>query len=236
MIHCGPALFREVLTAHASWLLTGLLTVLAVPALSRAAGPETRDYRVLVDGKPAGAAHMTFHQKDDGSTTVNCETDVKVKFLVFSYKYTYRGREVWKGGRLQSFTSSCTDDGKDFRVSATAEDDKVRLRINAAGQPEERVVAGDVWLSSYWRQPDAKVVDKTIPIVDADNGRDLSSKVVNVGMEQLTVAGQEQQVHHYRLEGKTSADLWYDSANRLVKQDWVEQKHRTVVELVGIRH
>lgn len=30
-------------------------------------------------------------------------------------------------------------------------------------------------------------------------------------------------------------DLWYDDAQRLVREEWVEQGHRTVVELTRVR-
>ena len=40
-----------------------------------------------------------------------------------------------------------------------------------------------------------------------------------------------------RLAGKNiGIDLWYDEPGRLVRQEWVEDGHRTVVELTGVRH
>src|ERR1700692_1039401 len=84
-----------------SRLLAALLAMLARPIAGWAADQETRDFRVLVDGKPRGEAHMTFNRQDDGTITMSCDTDVQVRFLLITYKYSYRGREVWKNGRVQ---------------------------------------------------------------------------------------------------------------------------------------
>lgn len=222
------------LVSVTSWLLLAALLLWgACPALIRAAADvETRDFQVLVDGKPAGEAHMTFQRQEDGTTIMSADTDVRVQIVpFFTYKYSYRGREVWKDGRLQRFDSTCTDDNKRYTVAAIAENDNLRLKVN----DQERNVRGDVWLTSYWKKPDARLHNQTVPIIDADNGRDLSAQIVYVGVEERNVAGQMLQVHHYRLTGKVSADLWYDGADRLVRQDFVEQGHRTLIEMVRLR-
>jgi len=232
---CLSLRFRPVSAARRPWLLAVMLALMTLPAMARAADVETRDLRIFVDNKNAGDAHMTFNRSDDGTLTMSCDTDVFVKIFFITYRYKYRGREVWKDGRVHSFASNCNDDGKLFEVAAAAKDEKLRVRVKSEAGEEEREVPGDVWLSSYWKQPDPKVVNKTIPIIDADNGRDVNAKVVYVGAEQRTVAGQIQPVQHYRLEGKNNIDLWYDATGRLVRQDWLEQNHRTILELVRIR-
>jgi hypothetical protein len=42
-------------------------------------------------------------------------------------------------------------------------------------------------------------------------------------------------LNHYRLTGKMNIDLWYDGSERLVRQEWLEQGHKTVVELIRVR-
>jgi hypothetical protein len=199
---------------------------------ARAADTETRDFSVSVDGKRAGSASMTIGRADDGTITVAADTEVRVTVLgINAYKYSYRGKETWKDGLLQKFESTCNDDGKRFVVTAAAEAEGIRVKVNN----QERMVPANVWLSSYWSRPDKKVHDQTIPIVDADTGRDLEAKVTCVGQEQLNLAGQAQNVTHYKLTGKANVDLWYDADNRLVRQEWVEDGHKTLVELSKIR-
>jgi hypothetical protein len=197
-----------------------------------AADTETRDFHVYVDGKRAGGASMTIARADDGTTTVAADTEVKVKVLgLVAYSYSYRGKETWKGGKLQKFESTCTDDGKTFVVSAAAEAEGIRVKVNN----RERMVSADIWLTSYWSRPDNKVLNQTIPIVDADNGCDLEAKVTYVGQEQLKLAGQALTVMHYKLVGTKNVDLWYDSSDRLVRQEWVEDGHKTLLELGKLR-
>jgi hypothetical protein len=221
--------------ARCNWF-PGVLcvVVLAAPTWSttHAADTETRDFNVFVDGKGAGSASMNIATADDGTTTVVADTSVKVTVLgLAAYKYSYHGQETWKGGKLQKFDSTCNDDGKKFTVSGAAETEGVRVKANN----QERMVSSDVWLSSYWSRPDKSVVDKTIPIIDADTGRSIDSKVTYVGVEKLNLAGQAQTVLHYKLSGKVNVDLWYDAADRVVRQEWVEDGHKTLLELSKLR-
>jgi hypothetical protein len=212
-------------------LLAGALVATAGAGTVRAADTETRDLVISVDGKRAGDVHMTFHRQDDGVTQVSVDTDVDVRILIVRYQYSYRGREIWKDGRLQRFSSRCNDNGKQYEVSAVAEEGSLRVRFNG----QERVMRPETWLTSYWTLPDAKLRDGVIPLLDADNGRELECRIQHVGAQQRAVMGQVQNVNHYRLTGKVQVDLWYDSTERLVRQEWLEDGHRTVLELARIR-
>jgi hypothetical protein len=212
-------------------VLAVLLAVGAGGSAVRAADLETRDFVVRVDGKPAGEYHLTLHRQEDGLTQVSGDTDVDIRILLIRYTYHYRGREVWKNGRLQSFASTCNDNGKHYEVSAVAEEAGLRVRVNG----QERMARPETWLTSYWTLPDAKVREGVVPLLDADNGRELDCRIQHVGTMQMPIAGQVQNVNHYRLTGKVQVDLWYDGADRLVRQEWMEEGHRTLLELVRIR-
>jgi hypothetical protein len=198
---------------------------------ARAGEREIRDYVVYVDGKPRGNALMDIAHQDDGTIQVACETDLTVQVLLVKYRYSYRGREVWKDGRLLRLDSSCNDDGKRFQVSAVAEANGLRVRVNG----QERLARADTWLTSYWTLPDAKLRDQLIPLMDADTGRDLPCRMQHVGVTQMPVAGEVQNVNHYHLTGKVEVDLWYDQAERLVRCEWMEDGHRTHFDLARIR-
>jgi hypothetical protein len=222
----GPAVRRSVL------LVAATLAVLTVAgAASRAAEIETRDFMVQVSGKPAGEVHMTIHKQDNGAVQVRCDTDIKVSLLIGTYKYVYRGLEVWKDQRLVRFESNTDDNGTRYIVSAFAEPAGLRIKVNNA----ERVVKQEVWLTSYWCLPDPKLRSNTIPLIDADTGKDLSGNLRFVANEKRRVAGQETTLNHYKLTGKVNVDLWYDGSERLVRQEWMEQGHKTVVELMRVR-
>jgi hypothetical protein len=212
------------------WLVLVGLVVCACGA--RGADVETREYRVLVDGKRAGDAQMTVHRADDGSVSMHCDTEISVKagpIRVYSYKY--RGREFWKNGLLQWFQSTCDDDGKHFDVKAESRNDGLHLWVNHA----ERIISSDVWLTSYWQEPDKKKDGTVLQLLDADCGKELQARLHLVATEQAAVLGKLQPVNHFELNGKTKVDLWYDGAGRLVRQEWIEDGHRTKLELKNIR-
>jgi len=218
-----------------TWSKTGPWLVCAVALLlganARAADTETRDFVVRVDGKPAGNAIMTFQRRDDGTTIVTCNTNVRVRVLIKTYVYTCQTRETWKDGRLQQLAGSCNDDGKQFQVSAVAQADGVHVRVNG----REHISKPEVWVSSYWTLPDAKLRDRVIPALEADNGRDMQGRLQFIGTVQIPVAGQMQNVQHYRFNGPTRIELYYDSAQRLVRREWVEEGHPTSLELARVR-
>jgi Domain of unknown function (DUF6134) len=207
-----------------------LASALCLGGRAGAAEVETRDFTVYVDSKKAGDVHMTINRQDDGATSVSCDTDVRVGAFITLYRYSYRGMEQWKDGVLQRFESKSNDNGKKYTVTAAKAEDGLHVRVNDV----EHIAPAEVCLTSYWMQPDAKLANQNMPILDADTGRDLQAKVEFVGPEKYGAEGQT--VQHVRLSGKGVAmDLWFDDAKRLVRQEWTEDGHRTLVDLNRVR-
>jgi hypothetical protein len=215
---------------RAGGLLAGFF--LSLCGAVRAGEIETRDFAVIVGGKPSGEVHMTIHKQDSGTISVRTDTDIKVSFGLITYKYSFRGLEEWKGRRLKRLDSSTDDNGKRFSVSAAPGDGGLKVKVNST----ERTVRAEAWTSTYWSLPDPKLRDAELAIIDSDSGRDLSGKLAYVATEKMRVAGQEVALNHYKLTGKElSVDLWYDGNDRLVRQEWVEQRQKTVLVLVRVR-
>ena len=213
------------------WLSAACLLVMAVAPSLRAAESETRDFMVRVDGKPCGNAVFTIQRQDDGTTVVTCDTNVVVKVLIKKYVYTCRSQETWKNGRLQQLSSQCNDDGKQYQVTGVAQTDGIHVRVNG----RENVVRPEAWVTSYWKLPDPKLRDQIIPTLEGDNGREMQGRLQYVGAAQIAVAGQLQNVHHYRYNGPTTIYLYYDANETLVRREWVEEGHPTVLELTRLR-
>jgi hypothetical protein len=212
-------------------LLCALMVLLSAAVAARAADSETREFVVKVDGKPSGYANMTIQRQDDGTTIFSCDTNVRVRVLIKTYVYNLQTSETWKDGRLQQLASQCNDDGKQFQVSANAQADGIHVSVNG----REHITKSEAWVSSYWTLPDAKLRDQAIAVVDADTGRDLQGRLQFIGTTQKSVGGQVQNVQHYRFNGPTRIELYYDAAQRLVHQEWVEDGHPTVLELARMR-
>lgn len=211
-------------------MLGSLALLAALTGPARAADIETRDFAVLVGNKPAGEVHMTIHRQDSGSISLRCDTDIKVTSGLVTYKYSYRGLEEWKDRRLVRLESNTDDNAKRFLVSAAQSADGLKVKVNNV----ERSIKADAWTSSYWCLPDPKL-HTALTILDADSGKDLEAKLTYVATEKHRVAGQEVTLNHYRLTGKVNVDLWYDGHQRLVRQEWMEQGHRTIMVLVRVR-
>ena len=85
----------------------------------------------------------------------------------------------------------------------------------------------------------AELAGRGIDMVDAPavgTSEDAKAgKLTFVAVEQRSVAGQMQNVNHFRLLGNNTVDLWYDAGGRLVRQEWTEQGHRTLLELARAR-
>src|SRR5262245_3261315 len=88
-----------------------LMVLLAVAPLARAAEEERRTFAVRVDNKPVGAHQLVIQSRDDGTVTVNSQADVTVRFALITYKYVFRGTEIWKEGKIQQLTTSTNDNG-----------------------------------------------------------------------------------------------------------------------------
>jgi len=212
-------------------LLCALAVLFSAVSGACAADSETREFVVKVDGKPSGYANMTIQRQDDGTTIVSCDTNVRVRVLIKTYVYTCKTQETWKAGHLQQLASQCNDDGKQFQVSAAAQADGIHVRVNG----REHITRAEAWVSSYWTLPDAKLREQPIPVLDADNGRNMQGRLQLIGTTQMNVAGQIQNVQHYRFNGPTRIELYYDAAQRLVHQQWVEDGHPTALELARVR-
>jgi Family of unknown function (DUF6134) len=224
-----------VVAQSASPLLVASFAVgLAVllPGFAAAADTETRDFAVHIDNKPAGDYHMTITRQDDGSATMTGQADIRCTFyFVKTYTYTYRGTEVWKGGRLLRLDSTCDDDGKKYTVNAVADGPMLRVKAN----DRTHNARGEVWVTSYWCLPSMDQRNRAVPLLDADTGRDINATLQYVDAKQVTVDGKPVDVAHWRLTGGVQVELFYDGRERLVREEFVEDGHRTTLELVRIR-
>src|SRR5262249_52100734 len=134
---------------------------------------------------------------------------------------------TWKDGRLQRFDSKTNDDGKGYNVTASLKGQNLEVQVNG----QKRVVAAGVWATTYWQQPPGQPHAQPMVILDADTGDTIASKLYLIGLEQLVVAGKPLNCTHYRVTSGMQAELWYDGQGRLVREEAVNDGHRTTLEL-----
>jgi hypothetical protein len=221
--------------ARQAWLslVAAAATLLTVGLSQAGAGDiEIRRFTVGVDGKKAGDYQMHIQRGADGTLTFSAQSEVRVTILAIPvYTYSYRAREVWKGGRLQSFESSGKEKSKEFNIRASL--DGSALRVVANGQ--ERRTRPDVWMTSCWQLPEARFRNNAVPLLGCDTGADLQGRLEFVAKEQIEIAGQTMSCAHYRVTKDVVHDVWYDAQERMVRDEWLSSGHRTVVEMTDIR-
>jgi Family of unknown function (DUF6134) len=219
------------------WLATSLVGgwMAVVGQTLQAAPPalEHREFTVLVDGRRAGEYHMTIRHSEDGTEVMTGQANVRVSYLagLKVYRYSYRGTETWKAGKLQRFESSANDDGKDLTVWAVAESDGLRAQANG----KDRFFRSDVWLTTFWHSPDPKFRNRAVPLMDADTGEELAAKLTYVGITPINIGGQVQNCAAYRVTGDTPWELWYDGQERLVRLKSISNGYKYELVLTSNR-
>jgi hypothetical protein len=217
---------------NGGWLVVGVVALIAGSGGASAANIEFRDFTVSVDGKGAGEYRMTITAQDNGTLVMTGKANVTVRKYFLTYTYSYSGVEVWQGKRLLRLESTANDNGKPYTLKAVAEGSA--LRVEANGQ--QRSSRPDVWTTTYWQLPEPRFRNGPVPLLDADTGRAIDGRMQNVGATQIQVAGAVQNCPHYRITGdKLQVDVWYDTQERMVRQESLEDGHLTVLELAGLR-
>ena len=208
------------------------LFALACPAY--ADDTEQREFSIFIDGKEAGATNMTLVQKDDGITYMSATLDVKFKHLVvLEYVIKAKTQEWWKDGRLVGMETSAIDNGKKTDVLiAVDNNNQLRMRVNGKDSP----INPDVWTNSFWRLADSRFHNKKVPILDVDSGKEHNTELKYVGMEKMPVGKQFVDCYRFLVPNAPGpVDLWFDKYHRLVRQEFTEQGHKTIVQLVSIK-
>lgn len=208
-----------------------IVAVFAFASFAHGAGEELRTFAVTVDKKPSGTHLISIQSGADGTQTITTQADVTVKILFITYKYVFRGIESWKEGRLYQLSTTTDDNGKKHSVTATANNQG--LALTADGKPVQ--LKGDHWVTTFWQLPPAKQRGANVLLLDADTGKTYTAKLEKIGIEKLALLGQTVEGVHYKVTGDRQFDLWFDGDDRLIRQESIEEGHRTVLELTRLQ-
>ena len=196
----------------------------------RVVDQHTREFKISVDGKERGLLTMLLTKHDDGTETMRGQTELSLNFIVYKYRYIASGTETWKSGRLIRLENEADYNGDKYVVQAAAQEQELAFEING----ESQRASGDVWVTSYWREPEPHKIGQILSLFEANKGRKLSGTLQRIGKEQLTVDGKTVDATHYQIRGDVEVDLWYGDDQRLMRQDSVESGHRALIELTQI--
>ncbi len=212
------------------WLLASCSWLAAASAGADAVSTETRQFHISVDGVRCGTFRLTIASHADGRDVVEGDAALELKYFLYTFRYASKGIETWHAGRLLQLDNAAHYGGSKYEVIVRRQGQELVVQTNG----EQRKVRGDVWVTSYWREPNPALVGQEIVLLDADKGRTLTGKLQRIGKESIQRGGQIQECTHYRLQGDMEVDLWYDAQSRLVRQNAVESGHKTLIELAEI--
>jgi hypothetical protein len=214
-------------------LLCSAFLVLCVPGRADLRAAEVRDFLVFVGGKPAGSYRITIAANAaDGKTLVTEVARVRVRISLINYTYTYDGTEVWQGDRLERAEATAVERGKATRLQAVVHGDK-SATITVNGRAREDLPCS--WANTHWCLPLFAQPGRPLAILDMDTGNRVSGRLDLIETVQLRLAGQVRTCKHYRVSGGDQAELWFDENNRLVRQQTIEDGHRTELRLNALR-
>jgi hypothetical protein len=189
---------------------------------------ERRNYDVLIDNKPAGHYQLQFTRSGQG-TDVRSACDIDYRFLIFHYRYKYRGHEQWQSGALQSLESDSNDDGK--RCAIVAKRGGSQFDVTVDGRTRREPI--DLRTSSYWSAPPSQ--DFSSKFVEVDTGKLMHVRFQFMDTQNLQCGQQQIACKHYKLTGDDPGEVWYDDAqHEIVRQISVTDGHKTEVRLRDI--
>lgn len=214
-----------------SHLLALLVTFLTMGGLAFA-DSEIRSFKIKIDGKPAGEMTMNITKAEDGTLTTSIDTELLVNaYLVFTYRYSFHAKEVWKEGSLQKIESSTNDNGTRYSLLAVKEGPGMRVRVNN----QEKISRGEAWATTFWCLPEPAKRKGVIPLIDAESGKDVDGNLQYQGQQQVSISGQNVNSNKYKVFSKSNTELWFDGSDRIVKQSWLEDGHKVEVEMVSLK-
>ena len=197
------------------------------------------------DPKPAGIfAYDIEHDRygDIGTHTVTVKPNaddlivevksrIKVKRLLWTYRFEADQKEVWREGRLVTFDRSTRDDfhddGKEVLVKAHAQGDKLII-----DGPSGRTEAPGTILSSHPWNP--KIVQQTV-LMDAKTGELKQVGIESLNEEWVKTGEKPVRARKYVVSGELQQELWYDETGKCVRARFKQKDGFITVKLANIQ-
>ena len=186
---------------------------------------------MIVDGQPQGTHRLRIAGGERGETTVRVDSEVRIDYLVYAYVYAIHGEESWKDGRLNKTSARIEDGSTRTRISATVDSKGTKQNFN--GQARTGSVA--TLSSIFWSLPVEGVRKQPFVLLDVDTGELREARLEQRERASVKTTDSAIECTHYRISGGAQADLWFDAEGRLVRQESIEDGHRTVLSLTAIR-
>jgi hypothetical protein len=182
------------------------MAVLAAASPAHAATPQRLVYTVHHSRYGDIGTYSNAVEKTGDMTTVNTDAHIKVSILgVVLYRQDAARQERWNSGRLVSFHSVTTVNGRPFEMTGAAQGDRFIMM-----SPDGDIVApASVRIANPW-SPDVLRGDT---ILTPDRGRMENVQVKGGEDTSIPVNGRTTRVKRYeidRLDGQKRYEVWLD--------------------------
>jgi hypothetical protein len=216
--------WRQIFCAAAIW---------AAPASGWTADKpepaEIREFEILVDDKPVGTHIMRIRDQGDRSA-VTLTSDVEVKVLFYRYRYHFHAREQWDNNRLTSFHALTNDNGKKVRVQWKRDSDNSVLLV----QDRLAEIKPPHQTTSYSRLPSGADETRQLRLLKLDDGEEIATTWTPAEESEWRIGDRAIRCRKWVVEGDVEAELWFDAAGWLVRQQTVERGHQSELRLTSI--
>ncbi len=180
-------------------LITGV-GIAAIPS------DDVLPFEVTRNGKDMGTHVLRFSQ--DGERTI---VDIDINFRaglgpITFFRYEHSNREIWEGDKLISMESTTNDNGTDYFVNVSREDDTLVVE----SQNGIQVVPGDLLPSTYWRY-EMMQADR---VINSQRGTILDVTSDDLGRQVHMVDGMERELDCYLMKSRIMAEVCYTPETR----------------------
>jgi hypothetical protein len=199
------------MTLKSMWIcaVIAVTAIASVPLTGLATEVGEYTFTVLRNGNPVGQ-HRIAMQVDGDRVQISEATDIEVRIASIPvYRFAYRGRQVWEGGRVVGITGRTNDNGKMLEISVRPVGDGYFRTVN--GRVDRFGTSRRVF--ALWNMDTLKY-HHFFSVVDDET---FEASFQYVGREKLMVASQNLDVDHYRMMGTERRELWFDTAAHLVR-------------------
>jgi len=176
-------------------MAVGLAFALAAPANALSLPSSgTLKFDVIRKGKDIGDHSYSFSGSRN-AFSVKISTDIAVKIPLIRttvYSFKHKSTEHWKAGKFKKLNSTTNDDGTPNQLSTAS----------------KGALPASLWNDDIVRS------GKLMNTVD---GKIMSIRVADLGMESVDTKRGKVNAHHYRLSGDLARDLWYDGDGNLAR-------------------
>lgn len=171
--------------------------------------PPDQSYGIYRDGSRIGSRTTRFRH-DGVDLVVETATDIKVKFaFITAYERTERQKEVWRGGRLMTMTSTIDDDGDKYQFELA----RGANGLEIVGKKRRGAIPADALPATYWNPATVSAT----ALIDIKRGKVLTVEARQAGREPIPVDGVDIQATKYALTGDRNMTLWYGPEGNLVR-------------------